>query len=509
MANITISTHGVEKLLKGLNKNKAVGPDNIHPWVLSEIASDFAPMLSHLYQQSLTSGRIPADWKMANVCPVYKKNDSSLPSNYRPVSLTCICCKLLEHIISSNLMDFFEANNTLSTKQHAFRKSHSCDTQLVSVVEDWASALDSQKQVDVFILDFEKAFDTVPHELLKTKLFSLGVSKQVLRWVDDFLSDRKQAVVVNGTRSPFDDVVSGVPQGSVLGPILFLVHINDIINAASSNIRLFADDCVCYRVIENVNDCSLLQKDIHNLGLWAKTWGMRFQPSKCNIITFARKKNPVNFDYVLNDVKLVKVDSIKYLGVTISNDLNWDKHIQSICNKGNKILGILYRNLSFCSRDVKLAAYKGLLRPVLEYACCVWDPHQSYLQDKLESIQRRSARFVSSEFSREPGSMTSILKDLDLHTLADRRKQNRLILFSKGFFGKANIPMDKLSHPTRKTRGMHNLHFCQLYSRSNCYKFSFLPSTLKDWNNLPAALIDGLDSHRDPVQYITNFIRAN
>ena len=119
---------------------------------------------------------------------------------------------------------------------------------------------------------------------------------------------------------------------------------------------------------------------------------------------FRQKKNPVNFDYVLNDVKLVKVDSIKYLGVTISNDLNWDKHIQSICNKGNKILGILYRNLSFCSRDVKLAAYKGLFRPVLEYAYCVWDPHQSYLQDKLESIQRRSACFVSSEFAREPGS---------------------------------------------------------------------------------------------------------
>ncbi|KAJ8032783.1 hypothetical protein HOLleu_22833 [Holothuria leucospilota] len=235
---------------------------------------------------------------------------------------------------------------------------------------------------------------------------------------------------------------------------------------------------------------------------------MRFQPSKCNIITFARKKNPVKFDYVLNDVKLVKVDSIKYLGVTISNDLNWDKHIQSICNKGNKILGVLYRNLSFCSRDVKLAAYKGLLRPVLEYACCVWDPHQSYLQDKLESIQRRSARFISSEFSREPGSMTVILKDLDLPTLAERRKQNRLILFSKGFFGKANIPMDRLRHPTRTTRGMHNLHFCQLYSRSNCYKFSFFPKTLKDWNNLPADLIDGLDGHLDPVHYLTNFIRA-
>ena len=137
----------------------------------------------------------------------------------------------------------------------------------------------------------------------------------------------------------------------------------------------------------------------------------------------------------------------------------------------------------------------------------MWDPHQSYLRDKLESIQKRSARFISSDFSREPGSMTSILKDLDLPTLADRRKQNRIILFSKGVLGKANIPMDRLRQPIRKTRGMHNLHFCQLHSRSNCYKFSFFPNTIKDWNNLPATLIDSLDSHKDPVHYITSFIR--
>ena len=147
-------------------------------------------------------------------------------------------------------------NKILSTKQHAFRKNHSCDTQLVSVINDWASALDNNKQVDVFILDFEKAFDSVPHELLKAKLYSLGVSRQVINWVDNFLSDRSQSVVVNGTKSAPAPVLSGVPQGSVLGPVLFLSYINNIVEAASSEVRLFADDCVCYRVIENHNDCS-------------------------------------------------------------------------------------------------------------------------------------------------------------------------------------------------------------------------------------------------------------
>ena len=189
-------------------------------------------------------------------------------------------------------MNHFEHNNLLATNQHAFRKRHSCETQLVSIIEDWASSLDNHKQIDAFILDFEKAFDTVPHELLKTKLHTLGVSKQILRWIDDFLGDRRQVVVVNGTRSSSEDVMSGVPQGSVLGPILFLAHINDIGGVVTSEVRLFADDCVCYRTIETEDDCRKLQDDIEHLGQWAATWGMRFQPTKCSIITFARKKTP-------------------------------------------------------------------------------------------------------------------------------------------------------------------------------------------------------------------------
>ena len=508
MADITISTHGVEKLMKGLKPNKAMGPDNIHPWVLRELATELAPMMSHLFQQSLIDGRIPKDWKGANVCPVYKKGVKSLPVNYRPVSLTCICCKLLEHIVSSNLMGHFEANNILSPRQHAFRKSHSCETQLVSVIEDWASSLDSKKQVDVFILDFEKAFDTVPHELLKTKLFSLGVSKQVLCWVDNFLSDRTQAVVVNGTKSNYSNVVSGVPQGSVLGPILFLVHINDIANTESSDVRLFADDCVCYRVIEDVNDCHTLQSDISKLGQWADAWGMKFQPVKCKIMSISRKHNPIYVKYVLNGVELTRVNCIKYLGVDITNDLSWGKHIQGICNKGNRILGVFYRNLSFCPRDVKLAAYKGLLRPVLEYASSVWDPHQIYLRVKLESVQRRAARFIASEYSRDPGTMTSLLEELDLALLADRRKNSRIILFAKGVHGQASVPTAILRHPTRRTRNMHDMHFCQLSTRTNCYTYSFLPNTIKDWNGLSPDIICKSIEHHNPVKYISEHIRT-
>ncbi|PIK35151.1 putative RNA-directed DNA polymerase from mobile element jockey-like [Apostichopus japonicus] len=358
-------------------------------------------------------------------------------------------------------MEHFQNNNILSAKQHAFRKYHSCETQLVSVINEWASSLDQRKQVDVFILDFEKAFDTVPHELLKSKLYTMGVSHQVLCWVDAFLSDREQSVVVNGSRSNPSKVTSGVPQGSVLGPILFLAYINDIGNAVSSGVRLFADDCVCYRVIDDVSDGHQLQEDINILGQWAKDWGMSFQPVKCNIMTITRKRKPVIFNYMLNGVHLVKVDCVKYLGIHITSDLNWGKHIQNVCNKGNRILGVLRRNLSPCSKDAKLAAYKGLLLPVLEYASSVWDPHQAFLQHNLENIQRRAARFIASDYSREPGSVSSLLRDLNLVPLAERRRQSRIILFAKGIYGQAQIPIDCLRKPLRRSRNMHDMHFCQ------------------------------------------------
>ena len=158
------------------------------------------------------------------------------------------------------------------------------------MIDDWAKILDNQGQVDTFILDFEKAFDTPPHELLKSKLFSYGIGGKTIKWIDAFLCYRQQRVVVNGVKSDWAPVVSGVPQGTVLGPLLFSLHINDITSDIESEIRLFADDCVCYREIKNVEDTVKLQKDIDRLGSWARKWGMRFQPVKCNMMQLTNKR---------------------------------------------------------------------------------------------------------------------------------------------------------------------------------------------------------------------------
>ena len=188
MNDIVISKDGVIKHLKDLNPSKALGPDELHPRVLKELATELGQVSAHLFQQSMNTSEIPKpkEWSLANICPLFKKSDRSLVCNYRPVSLTCIPCKLLEHIVCSNIMAHLDEYKLLSDRQHAFRKGHSCETQLATVINDWAKLLDNRGQVDTFILDFEKAFDTTPHELFKSKLFSYGIGGKTLKWIDTF-----------------------------------------------------------------------------------------------------------------------------------------------------------------------------------------------------------------------------------------------------------------------------------------------------------------------------------
>ena len=207
MNDIVVSNEGVTKLLKGLNPSKALGPDELHPRVLKELG----PIFAHLFQKSLDTDEIPKEWSLANICPLYKKGDRAFACNYRPVSVTCVPCKLLENIVCSNIMAHLDEHKLLSDRQHAFRKRHSCETQLTMVINDWAKILDNGGQVDTFILDFEKAFEAPPHELLKSKLFGCGIGGKTLKWIDSFLCYRQQRVVVNGAKSDWAPVLSGVP----------------------------------------------------------------------------------------------------------------------------------------------------------------------------------------------------------------------------------------------------------------------------------------------------------
>ena len=374
---------------------------------------------------------------------------------------------------------------------------------------DWAKILDNRGQVDTFILDFEKAFDTPPHELLKIKLFRYGIGGKTLKWIDSFLCFRQQRVVVNGVKSDWAPVLSGVPQGTVLGPLLFSLYINDISSDIESEIRLFADDCVCYREIKDEEDTMKLQRDIDRLGSWARKWGMRFQPVKCNMMQLTRKRiKKIHASYTLEGTNLENVESIKYLGVTITSDLRWNTHVSNVCTKANRTLGFLRRNLYSCPQEVKEAAYKGLVRPVLDYGSSVWDPPGVVLQEELESVQKRAARFVTGNYNYETGSMTGILGQLKWESLKKRRKDNRLILLYKGLKGKASVPTDDLIPKTRRCRNQHSMAFQTPIANTDVYKGSFFPQTIRDWNALPDSLISFAEDAEDCIAKFTSLVRA-
>ena len=238
------------------------------------------------------------------------------------------------------------------------------------------------------------------------------------------MADRQQQVLLNGINSSKLAVDSGVPQGTVLGPTLFLIFINDLPEHVNCNVRLFADDCLLYRKVNNSRDAGLLQTDLTNLENWESSWQMKFNPEKCYTLHVSKKLKPTNFNYKLHNHTLEAVKESKYLGVTISDDLDWGPHINNITCKANKTLGFLRRNMKNCTRKVKNLTYTSLVRPVIEYSSPVWDPYKSNQISQIEQIQRKSARYVLNNYTdRSPGAVTNLINTLKWESLQSRREK--------------------------------------------------------------------------------------
>ena len=481
MPNITITVAGVAKQLSKLNPGKAAGPDNLTSRILKELHSEIAPILTDIFNTSLSEGTVPKDWKNAYVTPVYKKGPKSKPENYRPISLTCICCKVLEHIITSNIMTHLDKNNLLYHNQHGFRSRVSCETQLIQFTQDLYDTLNDKGQADVIVMDFSKAFDKVDHQRLLLKLHRLGINHEVITWIQSFLTDRSQCVVLDGERSDACPVLSGVPQGSVLGPCLFLMYINDMPETIKSNIRLFADDTIMYLTISNLSDCQDLQNDLSKLEAWETEWLMAFNPDKCEVIRITKKHKPFIFDYKLHNKILQTTKNAKYLGLNISDDLTWSKHINQTTAKGNNTLKFIKRNIQTHNSKIKETAYKTYVRPLLEYSSSVWDPWQKKYIEKLEMVQHRAVRYILNDYART-SSVTLMLKKLSLPTLETRRKISSLVMLYKIQSGLVRIPLPSYIISTMRNR------LSIPYSRINAYLHSFFPRTARLWNNLPPDL---------------------
>ena len=360
MAGIDIHVNGAAKLLRGINAHKATGPDAIPAMLLKEAADQLAPILTTIYRASLQQAIVPEEWKKANVVPIFKKGDHSAASNYRPVSLTSIASKMMEHIISSQVMRHLDINDVLHDAQHGFRKRRSCETQLILSADDFLKTLDKNVQTDAILLDFSKAFDREAHKHLLKKLEAIGVTGTTLGWISSFLTDRKQTVVLEGMSSDAKPVTSGVPHGTVLGPLLFLIYINDLPNYVnSSTIRLFADDCLICKEIHSQQDTEDLQTDLDALQTWERRWMMSLHPQKCQLLRITRKPSPIIAQYNIHGYVLEVADTAKYLGVTLHKHCAWSKHINQTAKKANNTRAFFQRNLRRAPTSVKKRACRA------------------------------------------------------------------------------------------------------------------------------------------------------
>ena len=373
--------------------------------------------------------------------------------------------------------------------QHGFRSKRSCETQLVEFVDDITVNMSNGKQTDILIMDFSKAFDKVSHSLLVHKLNHYGIRGKVNRWIAGFLKDRSQSVVVDGECSSSIDVESGVPKGVYWGHYFFLFYINDMPEGMKSTVRLFADDTIAYLTISSDTDTVYLQKDLDSLATWETTWKMSFHPEKCNVLTISRKSNPIITSYILHGQTLTSVQSAKYLGCTFTSDLRWNEHVTNICNKANRTIGFLKRNLNISATSVKENAYKALVRPLVEYASPVWDPYHQKDIDKLEMVQRRGARYVTNRHGNR-SSVNDMLQHLEWRSLEWRRKDARLALFYKIENDKVAIEKEgRLVRPRRITRNMHDKSYQLPSARSDYRKYSYFPRTIRDRNALPPGIV--------------------
>ena len=488
--DINILPDCVLKQLRNLNVSKACGPDGCHPYFLKQCAEQLYRPLSVIFNKSIQSGVLPNDWKVANISSLFKKGSKTDPGNYRPVSLTSVVCKILEKIIREVIVNHLSSHNLLSDCQFGFMKHRSTITQLLSVLEDWTEAFEHNMQVDTVYLDFRKAFDSVPHKRLLQKVKSYGISGQILKWLQNFLDGRRQRVVLNGRQSEWKQVLSGVPQGSILGPILFIIFINDLPEVVGSMCKIFADDCKLYGSISSRADQDQLQEDINRLCQWSDDWLLKFNVRKCKVVTFGTQK--FEFDYTMIEdgiaQELNREDSEKDLGVHFSSTLNFEQHINNTVNKVNKIIGLIRRKFTYMDKNLFLTLYKSLIRSQLDYGNLIYFPTTKKCKQLVENAQRRATRLVP-----ELRGMTyeERLRELNLSTLDYRRKRFDIIQVYKIVHKIDNVDMNTFFKfaDNSGTRG-HNLKLYKPKAKKSIRLNSFGHRTISTWNNLPESIVN-------------------
>ena len=498
LENLEFNEDKIKSLINSLNINKAHGWDDVSTRMVRICGKSLVKPLCSIFNLSLQSGIFPSQWKKGNVVPVYKKGDKSIAKNYRPVSLLPVFSKLFEKCIYDVLYNYFATNNLFSSCQSGFREGDSCVSQLLSITHDIFTGFDANPPLDTrgVFLDISKAFDRVWHEGLIYKLKSYGVTGPLLSLLRDFLSGRYQRVVLNGKTSEWKQIKAGVPQGSILGPLFFLIYINDLPNNLESKPKIFADDTSLFSiVIDQLLSCEELNRDLARISEWARQWKMSFNPdpSKQAVeVYFSKRLLPANAPVLsFNNNDIGTSECQKHLGLTLDSKLSFNHHLDEKIKKANKGIGLINRLRKHVPRKSLLTLYKSYIRPHLDYGDIIYDhPGNSTFVRKLESIQYNACLAITGCFRGT--SQEKLYSELGLESLADRRYSRRMIFFYKILNNLAPsylrnyLPARLVAPGNRRTRNS----IYPLNIRTERFRNSFYPYCISQWNILDGRIRD-------------------
>ena len=489
---ITTSPAEVESLLKQLNTKKSPGHDGIPTRLLKEAAAELAPSLAVLYNLSFQTGDIPQDWKDATVSPIHKKGAKTSPTNYRPISLLSITSKIQEKIVYSRL--YKHILPYLPPHQSGFRKHDGTELQLARLVHQISAARDSGQSVLACFFDLSKAFDRVWHKGLLAKLLHYGVRDRALTWVEAYLTGRRQRVKVLDTTSSWLPIPAGVPQGSVLGPLLFLIYTIDLPHACTNTnttCSQFADDTALITSTPSLQTTQLqLQKAVSSAGRWLKDWHLLVNAEKTVTVIFHHDNRPPEQQPTIYlDGKLLSVArKQRHLGITFQHDLRWTEHTNAILNKSLTSLKNILRLRNSLNSSALAYLYSTYIRPKLEYACIALSPLPTHTMDKLERFQRKAARVCLRLPLYTPADHSHLLRRLSLSSLHCRRNIKHLLLahsihhrYAPPHILQLNLPPP--TTPNYSLRHRRSYHIPS--SRTDRHKDSPIYKSLYLFNSLP------------------------
>jgi len=478
----------VYKKLIDLKPHSAPGADNITPLFLKACATEVSLPLSLIFEKSMEEGRLPPIWKKMNITPIHKGGRQEIPENYRPINVSSIPCKVKESIIKDALLLHLTQNELLLSSQHGFVPGRSCTTNLLMYLNEVTTALDAGIPYDVILLDFRRAFDVVPFEHMLSHLEAHGVGVQLLAWMRNWTEQRKQRVVLNGHCSDWADVISSVVQGSVLGPILFIIFINSMdfaIKDPNTNIFKYADDSKIGRHIRNEADAKTLQSSLDEVCKWDEKSGMQLHPAKSVVLHFGYN-NP-RHEYTIAGEPVSNSGVAKDLGVLVNEQCTPRDHVNKVIKKGNQILGQLKRTI--ISRDpiVFPRIFKTYVRPILETAAPAWCPLAKGEIERLEKVQRRATKLIPTISSKPYEERYTLC---NLPTLEERRARGDMIQTFKILNGFTNIQPSKLFKFTKdrhelNTRNSATNALVPERSRLDIRKSFFANRIVEQWNDLP------------------------